>query len=181
MGEFILKFCGIDLAVKRPSTIAIFEDSLIHVSDVVSDEEILSGCSGSKVTAIDSPLSMSKGFRKVDKMMIRNGFRVLPPSWMKGLVERAIRLNSVLNSEVIETHPTSSEKNINLNWRDFGAKKKDEVDAVMCAIVAYFKHSGNILKVEAEDGTIYLLPRGTLVIEKRSENIYEFKDFYPTL
>ncbi|AAY79542.1 DUF429 domain-containing protein [Sulfolobus acidocaldarius] len=176
-----MKFCGIDLAVKRPSTIAVFENTLIYVSDVVTDGEILSGCSGSKIIAIDSPLSMSKGFRKVDRLMIKNGFRVLPPSWMKGLVERAIRLNSILNAEVIETHPTSSEKNINLNWKDVGAKKKDELDAVICALVAYFKDKGNILKIEAEDGIIYLLPRGTLKIERKSENIYEFKDFYPAL
>ena len=175
MGK-VLKFCGIDLAVKRPSAVGLFLDSIIRVKEVLKDEEIIEYCKDSEVVAIDSPLSHSKGFRDVDKEMIKRGYKVLPPSWMRSLVDRAIRL-SLSFKKVIETHPTSSMKNVGLDWRKL-SNKKDIIDAVVCSLVAYFYHSGNIMVVRASDGEIFLLPKGRLEIYKIDELTFQFKTFY---
>ncbi|MEM0373567.1 MAG: DUF429 domain-containing protein [Sulfolobaceae archaeon] len=131
------------------------EDGIISVKKLMSDEEIINECRNA-LSAIDSPLLLSNGFRKVDIEMIRKGYRVLPPSFMKSLVERAIRISREI--KVIETHPTSSAKNLGLNWREF-TNIKDEFDAVLCVLAAFSYHIGIAQKVEAEDGEIYLVPK----------------------
>ncbi|MFP3217256.1 DUF429 domain-containing protein [Acidianus sp.] len=142
----------------------------IEVKFLATDEEIINYCKDAKVTSIDSPLSLSKGFREVDKKMIRNGYKVLPPSFMASLVKRAIKLSSLLPN-VIETHPTSSMKNLGINWKEY-AKKKDEIDAVICAITAYAYDNHIVLKISANDGVIYLLPKGFPKPIKVSEGYY---------
>ena len=145
-------------------------NNLIEVKFLSTDDEIINYCKDARIVAIDSPLSMSKGFREVDKKMIREGYRVLPPSFMKSLVERAIRLSRVL-SNVIETHPTSSMKNMGINWRDY-TTKKDEIDAVICALTAYAYDNNLTYKISGIDGTIYLLPKGFPKPVKLDEGYY---------
>jgi len=130
------------------------KENRIEVREVISDEEIIQLCKNTLV-AIDSPLSLSKGYRRVDIEMIKRGYRVLPPSFMTSLVKRAMNLSKELR--VIETHPTSSAKNLGLYWRDF-TKVKDEFDAVLCALAAFSYDVGIAQKIEAEDGVIYLVP-----------------------
>ncbi|BDC19386.1 hypothetical protein [Acidianus sp. HS-5] len=145
-------------------------DNIIQVKFLSTDEEIIDYCKDAKLVAIDSPLSMSKGFREVDKKMIRSGYKVLPPSFMKSLVERAIRISKLLPS-VIETHPTSSMKNLGINWKEY-TKKKDEIDAVICAITAYAYDNKMVFKISDVDGIIYLLPKAFPKPIKVSENYY---------
>lgn len=165
-------YCGIDLAVRRKSAVAKIEDNkrdevIIHTNFLNTNEEIVQYCKGSKVIAIDSPLSLSQGYRNVDKEMIRKGYRVLPPSFMKSLVLRALALISYFpNSKVIETHPTSSLKKLGINWRTF-SNVKDEVDAVVCVLVAYSYDLGIAEKISSNDGEIYLLPKN-IKLEKMS-------------
>lgn len=166
-----MKFCGIDLAVVRPSSIGILENNIVSVSEVSTDEEIYETCNDAKVVSIDSPLSHSRGFREVDKEMIRRGYRVLPPSWMKSLVERAINIKGLLNTTVIETHPTSSMKNLNLNWKEL-ANKKDTVDAVMCALVSAYYYIRKAVEISSHDGTIYILPKDNIKIVKLYDNSF---------
>ncbi len=149
-------YCGIDLAVKRKTAIGVLREKEIKIIEATTDEKIIEICKHANIVAIDSPLSHSKGFRKVDKEMIKRGFKVLPPSFMVSLVDRAIRLSKEL--KVIETHPTSSLKNIGLNWKDLH-DIKDYVDAAICAITAMEYDNSNVEEISADDGTIYLLPK----------------------
>ena len=173
---------GLDLAAKenRPSGLAIAKDNIvIMVSKVYSDEEILDTIlkHDVKVVAVDAPLSHARTYRKVDLEMKRKGLNVLPPGWrtMKPLVDRAIALKDKLNEngvKVIETHPrstlkTSGYKNgmslisTHLTIEPYVLNKlsKDEIDALICLLVAYYYVKGDIEKIEADDGVIYLLPK----------------------
>ena len=163
-------YCGIDLAVKRKTAIGVLEKYEIQIVEVYTNEEIINLCSKAKVVAIDSPLSHSNGFRNVDKAMIRNGYKVLPPSFMKKLVDRAIELSKQLGN-VIETHPTSSMKNINMNWKEFHVIK-DYVDAAICAAVAMAYDNGCAMEIEANDGKIYLLKKS---FPYRLEKVDDFR------
>ncbi|BCU69158.1 DUF429 domain-containing protein [Stygiolobus caldivivus] len=167
-----MKLCGIDLAVKRPSTVGVLLGDKIEVFEA-GDEGIVKLCEDAEVVSIDSPLSHSKGFRDVDKQMIRNGYRVLPPSWMKGLVDKALALSSTLRGTVIETHPTSSLKNIGLDWRKFGVKK-DLIDAVVCSLVSLFYKRGEAMEIKGSDGAIYLLPKKRIEVIRITDSVYTF-------
>lgn len=164
-------YCGIDLAVRRRTAVAKLSakelgETIIEHSLVTTDEEIVDYCKGSMVVAIDSPLSLTKGFRNVDKEMIRKGYRVLPPSFMESLVKRAMELISYFKeSVVIETHPTSSIKKLGIDWKNF-TNIKDEIDAVICALTAYCYYLGIAERISSNDGVIYLLPKN-VYLEKR--------------
>ncbi|HIQ02838.1 MAG TPA: DUF429 domain-containing protein [Desulfurococcales archaeon] len=172
---------GLDLAAKetRPSGLSIAENCKIKfIGKVYYDRDILKHIVefNVKVLAIDAPLSHAKTYRKVDLEMKRRGFKVLPPGWryMRILVERAIKLKSILERYgivVIETHPKSALKNS--GYKDYKqlikshlildelvleSLSKDEIDSLICLLVAYYYVKGCVDKVEAEDGVIYLLP-----------------------
>lgn len=164
-------YCGIDLAVKRKTTIGVLNNYEIRIYEVSTNEEIIQLCSKANITAIDSPLSHSKGFRNVDKEMIRRGFRVLPPSFISKLVERAIELSRSLKN-VIETHPTSTLKNLGINWRRLH-EVKDYVDAAACAMVALGYEIGYVEEIKANDGVIYLLSKN-FPYELKRKDYYTF-------
>ncbi|WOE49992.1 DUF429 domain-containing protein [Sulfuracidifex metallicus] len=167
-----MTFCGIDLAVKRKTDVALLSGNKATVYEVDTDEEIVSLCSSSRLIAIDSPLLLLK-YRDVDKEMIRRGFKVLPPSFMVSLVERAISLRSFMS--MLETHPTSSLKNADICWRDL-SKKKDIIDAVISAMAARLYYEGKAQVIEAHDGKVILLPKGRYNIIPVGEN--RFYVFY---
>lgn len=169
-----MKFCGIDLAVKRPSAVGIMEGDTVCVVELDSDEDIYKSCNDAVVIAIDSPLSHSNGYREVDKMMKKKGFRVLPPSWMRSLVERALKLQNSFSQKsiIIETHPTSSMKNLGINWRDID-RKKDIVDALFCALVSFYYYRGIAERISAKDGEIYIMPKDKLNIERVNDNCFK--------
>lgn len=176
-----MKFCGIDLAVKRPSAVGILEGNVVCVKELMSDEEIYEECKDALVISIDSPLSHSSGYREVDKLMKRMGYKVLPPSWMKSLVDRAISLQKMFsNAIVIETHPTSSMKNVNVNWREID-ESKDVVDAIMCALVSLYYYKGKALEISANDGKIYLLPKENIKIERTNDKCFKISSLTPPL
>ncbi len=156
-----MSFCGIDLAVTRRTDVAVMRGYHVKVYEVVSDEEIISLCVNSKAVAIDSPLNSY--YRDVEREMLRHGYKVLPPSFMKSLTERGIRLRSSMR--VIETHPTSSLKNIGLNWRDL-SEKKDIVDALVSAMTAKLYYQGKAEVISSHDGQIVVLPKTTFNIVK---------------
>ncbi|WP_205760703.1 hypothetical protein [Acidianus sulfidivorans] len=105
--------------------------------------------------------------------MLKNGYKVLPPSFMISLVRRAIKLKENFNY-VIETHPTSSLKKLNINWRTF-SNIKDEVDAVICALTAYAHDLGIAEEILADDGAIYLLPKNIEIRKDKNNNFYYFR------
>ncbi|QGA53292.1 DUF429 domain-containing protein [Sulfolobus sp. E5-1-F] len=164
-------YCGIDLAVRRKTAVAVLINNEIKIIELVTNDEIIESCKRAKVTAIDSPLSHCKGFRNVDKEMIKRKLKVLPPSFMKTLVERAIQLKEKLYN-VIETHPTSSMKLIGLNWRELH-EVKDYVDAALCAMAAMAYDLGYAEEIKADDGIIYLLST-KFPYELKRKNYFEF-------
>jgi len=173
-----LKFCGIDLAVKRPSAVGILENNIVCVKELMDNIEIYEECKDALVISIDAPLSTSNGFREVDKEMIRKGYKVLPPSWMRELVNKAIALKELfVNKVVIETHPTSSLKNLNLNWREFSSKK-DIIDAVICALTSYYYFIRKTMEISSIDGSIYILPPETIKINKISDKCFKIISQY---
>lgn len=175
---------GIDLAGsrRRPTGLAILKasrasgPSLLFSGTVYSDEELLSLIEefDVKCASIDAPLSPSaRGYRKIDLALIRSGLRVLPPSFpgMRALVERALKIKGALEARrviVIETHPRSSLKlsgcgdltellsrhGINVGKR----VGKDEGDAIICALTAYYYLAGKAVIFREADGEIVLLP-----------------------
>jgi len=174
-----LKFCGIDLAVKRPSAVGVFEGEIVCVKELITNEEIYEECKDALVISIDSPLSHSSGYREVDKLMKRSGYKVLPPSWMKSLVDKAISLQKTFsNATVIETHPTSSMKNVNIDWKEID-KSKDVVDAIMCALVSLYYYERKAVEISANDGKIFLLPKGSLEIEKLGNKCFKISSLNP--
>jgi Uncharacterized conserved protein len=122
---------------------------------------------------VDAPLSLAEGFREVDREMLRHGFRVLPPGWrgMRVLVKRAVKLSQLLAGlgvTVIETHPRSAlaasgctaEMLLKMHGVEPGrGLTKDELDAVISAIVARYYAEGARAEVRGPDGCIHLLPR----------------------
>lgn len=176
----MVRVAGIDLAgsTHNPSGVCILSNTRIDFLGVLySDEEIVSLILSAKprTAAIDAPLTHSRGYREVDREMIKHGYRVLPPGWrgMKMLVSRAILIKEKLEEnsiKVIETHPRSALKSSNCNSVDrllsmygisFEKKRisRDELDAVIAALVAHHYELGDVEVVEAYDGKIYLLPR----------------------
>jgi len=132
-----------------------------------------------RLVVIDSPLAFPKQgwFRKVDIMMKRLGYRVLPPMWrgMQMLVERAIKIKNLLEEagiHVLETHPRSAWlasscespieavklvcKGVPENLKSL---KRDVVDALVALAVGVEYVRGNAVRVCAEDGCIHLLPK----------------------
>jgi predicted nuclease with RNAse H fold len=167
---------------RRISGLAVLDlnnKMFIYVGKLYKDSEIIRTILAYKpqVLAIDSPLGFATGFREVDLLMKKMGYPVLPPGWrsMRMLIERSLRLKNIIekyNIYVIETHPRSALKSsgcssieellerekITLNM-NIWSLSKDELDAVIAAIVAKHYVEGDAFRVEARDGIIYLLPR----------------------
>ena len=171
---------GLDLRARqdRPSGIAFFQNkNPVFVSKVYTDNEIFSLMIKYKpqIVAIDSPLSHSRGFRNVDKKMIRMGYKVLPPGWlaMKKLISRALMIRESLMKNgitVIETHPRSSLLSSGCSLEELFSHEgidqqfitnlsKDEIDAIIAALTAYYYVIGDFISVKDVDGEIILLPR----------------------
>ncbi|QKQ99135.1 DUF429 domain-containing protein [Metallosphaera tengchongensis] len=165
-------YCGIDLAVKRESAVAVMTGNLIEVQFLLADEEIINACEEAKVVAIDAPLTYKEGYREVDLLLVRRGLRVFPPSFIKALTYRGMELSKSLNA--IETHPTSSFKILGWDWKDL-SNNKDEADSVISAVTAYHYTMGKTLSFKAVDGEIHLLkpPRPSISSVGRRRYIIE--------
>ncbi len=118
-------------------------------------------------------------FRSVDRLARRLGYPVMPPTLgpMRVLTLRAWRLAGELASlgvEVIETHPRSAlisagvssveELLVKLGFKsqvDLRGLSRDEKDSIIASITAYcYVVKWCLGKVEAGDGTIYLVDLG---------------------
>lgn len=170
---------GLDLSgsTRRPSGLAIIEEfEILYLDLLIYDEDIIRVIKRYKpvVLAIDSPFTHAEGYREVDLVMKRMGFKVLPPGWrgMKLLVDRCLSIRRALEEagvSTIETHPTSCLKSSNcytyesllsrFNWLEYLYRSRDELDALICALVALLYAENKALSIKASDGAIYLLPR----------------------
>jgi hypothetical protein len=131
-----------------------------------------------ELVAVDAPIIEEPSYRKVDRIARSLGYPVLPPTLgpMRSLTRRAWSLFNELTRigvTVIETHPRSALLSSGYaNVRDLVAGigltsrveleglRRDEVDAVISAIVAYCYVTGFCIdEVRAEDGVIYIVRR----------------------
>ena len=139
---------GIDLAVKKPTAIAVLDEcQLLYLGLADTDEEIVYTTSLFKpsVVAIDAPLTLpeeGKWVRDVEVELRSLGYRLLPPLLgpMKSLTERGIRISRMFSAEVIEIHPATSLKAMGLTREDlrrkFGVRHRDLIDAIAAALTA---------------------------------------------
>ena len=169
---------GLDLAgkEKNKTAIAFYETSTraFILKEAYKNEQIIKILEkfNPKVIAIDAPLTFplsNKAFREAEKQLITKGFRPLPlnmPS-MEILVKRAIKLKAHIFSnlkevEIIECFASASLKVLYLNKLELEKKlkrklDKDDVDALACALTAYFYKKGNYeILGKKEEGTIIL-------------------------
>ncbi|MEZ0318675.1 MAG: DUF429 domain-containing protein [Pyrobaculum sp.] len=139
---------GVDLAVVRPTAVAVLEEcDLLYLALASSDEEVVwtALLFKPRAVAIDAPLTApegGRGLRDVETQLRRLGYRLLPPMMggMKDLTLRGIRLSKSMSADVVEVHPTTSLKAMGLSRRDverrYGVKQKDLVDAIVAALTA---------------------------------------------
>jgi len=176
----MVKYAGIDLAgsPRNPSGVAILDStdtiSMVFIGILHNDDEIIELLTRFKpvVVAIDAPLSHSRGYREVDRLLLRHNYRVLPPGWrgMSMLVDRALTLVRSLTSmgiKVIETHPRSALKSSGCRSPSELAERiglsfekrlsRDEEDALVASVVAYGHDHGYTVVFRATDGEIILL------------------------
>jgi len=179
--EFLEELCrscrllaGVDLAVSRPSTIALVDQcgGSIVVLDSTNDRliELLKRCKP-LVVAVDAPITKPEGgyARELERAAWRRGFKLLPPMMggMSKLTEVGVKLREELSSisEVIETHPRSAAINAGIEPREFALDlldvplPRDWNDAIISAFVALAYHLGEFDVVRASDGELYLLPK----------------------
>ncbi len=200
-------YIGIDLAgnEQNPSgwCILIAKENFFETKIMYSDEELIrktmecsplrnegirllsSQFQRPKIIAIDAPLSLPKSGvnRTAENEMRRLGFRIFPPLFSKGmktLTERGIEISKKFREkgvQVIEVHPTSSMRALDLNSRenekltevflefeldiDLSEKKlvDHEFDALVAAFTAFLYDKGLCLSVGDIDEGQIIIPR----------------------
>lgn len=179
-------FGGIDLAASERKYSGIcFLNGKFFVTKVLNDEEILNLISKFKprVVAIDAPLSkpiFNKSFRMCDLELIKMKIKFFPLNMrsMKMLTERGINLKNKIEKrfkflKVIETYPGAcydilsikrkSKEDILKFYESIGLKlnknlSKDEIDSIMCAIVARsFYYRRSLAIGNKKEGQIFLI------------------------
>lgn len=176
-----MKFVGIDLAGTPKHntgfcilTASDFKGEKFAETKILStDKEIIEETkkANPKVIAIDAPLS--KGERRCDYELRIYGALPLTLKSMEMLADRGIRISSELRKErfnVIEVFATASAKILGfynksreveqkelikvIKGIDKRVLKKDEIDAIFCAITAYLYYFGKTTEVGDKTGKV---------------------------
>lgn len=160
------------------------EEKFIKTKILYTDEEIISEFSSENplIIAIDAPLSKGKfGNRKCDIELRNYGALPITLRGMKKLTERGIKIskifnelikNSNKNSKVIEVFATASGKILGFYDNDSFQEqkklmkvfkgidnkilKKDEIDAIFCAITAYLHYLNKTVEIGDEEGKVII-------------------------
>lgn len=146
------KIIGIDLHIKRPSIICIFEEFLASFIESENEVEEILNCKP-EIVVVDAPLSIEIPFRKFERRLMRLGYRFLPLSMksMKCLAEKAIRIKETIEEygiKIFETHPGSLARKILVDM-----KEKDKRDSFICAIMGFLYKRG---LCNLSDGFLYI-------------------------
>ncbi|OQX18862.1 MAG: hypothetical protein BWK75_06180 [Candidatus Altiarchaeales archaeon A3] len=176
-----MKFVGIDLAgITKHSTgfciltISDFKgDKFAETKILNTDKEIIEEIKKAKpeIIAIDAPLS--KGNRKCDYDLKIYGALPLTLKSMEILAERGIKISGELRKEnfnVVEVFATATAKILGFHNKsreveqkelikvikgiDKRLLKKDEIDAIFCAITAYLYYFSKTTEVGDETGKV---------------------------
>lgn len=179
---------GIDLAgvPENPSGLAAWKNREVKTRLLYTDKQILQEISSEKpeIIAIDAPFSLPKKgiFRKADKEMIQNGYRVFPPGLpaMRKLTMRAIKLNKLIKEKgfrPIEVHPTSSCKALSIPPKkcrkiqtalaQIGLEgdclvrrlASHEIDAILAALTAYLHIKNQTEALGNEEEGYIIVPK----------------------
>ncbi len=179
---------GIDLAgnSENPTGWALWKNRTLKTSLFYADDEILKGVARNKpaIIAIDAPFNLPKKgiLRNADKEMIRKGYRVFPPSLpaMRKLTVRATKLNRLIAEKgykIIEVHPTSTRKALNMpskDWRKIQtllthiglegelttrALTPHEIDAITAALTAYLYMQKQTEAIGDEEEGYIIIPK----------------------
>ena len=180
---------GIDLAgsSRNPTGWARLKGNTVKAFLLYTDSEILENTlrNHPALIAIDAPLSLPKKgefFRKADREMIRKGYRVFPPNLpaMKKLALRAIRLNRLIEEKrykVIEVHPTSTRKALQMPLKDWKAIQEilktlglkgeletrplatHEIDAVTAALTAVLHLKSQTERIGDDEEGCIIVPK----------------------
>jgi len=178
---------GLDLAglPSNPTGFALLINREFKTGLVHSDEEIFELFSRSRSTlaAIDAPLRLpvNGNLRQADRLLIKRGFRVLPPTFagMKKLTARGILIAGELRERgvgVIEVHPRTSGKILSgtaerKEWLKRLRKKglmvgrnmsEHEVDAIIAALTGWLHLAGRTEEIGTFDEGTIVIPRGPL-------------------
>jgi predicted nuclease with RNAse H fold len=151
-----------------------------------TDSQILEALTQSKpeIIAVDAPFRLPKRgiLRNADREMIKNGYRVFPPtlSAMRTLTLRAIKLNKLIAKKgfrTIEVHPTSTCKALNMPSKDWGkiqtvltqigldgdfkvrALTPHEIDAVIAALTAHIYIRNQTRALGDEEEGYIIIPK----------------------
>jgi predicted nuclease with RNAse H fold len=182
---------GIDLSGKpqNPTGLAVWINRVVKTTLLYGDDQILETIAQNKpdIIAIDAPFSLPKSglLRKVDREMIKNGYRVFPLSLpaMKKLTIRAMALNRLISEKefkTVEVHPTSTCKALGMPKKDWGKIQtilvqmglegdlkvrtlvSHEIDAVLAALTAY-------LHIKNQTEALGDKNEGYIIIPKKQE------------
>ena len=179
---------GIDLAGKpeNPTGWAICENKTVKTSLLYMDNQILEAVTQNKpeIIAVDAPFNLPKSgiLRKADREMIKNGYRVFPPTLpaMKILTIRAMKLNRLIAEKgfkTIEVHPTSTCKALSIPPKDWGKVQtaltqiglegdlkvrtltSHEIDAVIAALTACLYMRNQTKELGDEEEGYIIVPK----------------------
>ena len=179
---------GIDLAGKpeNPTGWTICENKTVKTSLLYMDNQILEAITQNKpeIIAVDAPFSLPKSgmLRKADIEMIKNGYRVFPPTLpaMKILTMRAMKLNRLIAEKgfkTIEVHPTSTCKALSIPPKDWGKVQtaltqiglegdlkvrtltSHEIDAVIAALTACLYMRNQTKELGDEEEGYIIVPK----------------------
>lgn len=180
-----MKYAGLDLAAKPTniSGLAILESTkdkpkITSLTNVYSDEQIIKTLKDVDYLAIGAPIingSIPKGYREFENQLIGLGLRLMSPSLLNVLVNRAQKIISKLpqSIKVIEVHPRSSALMLGLNSNrpvfnqprlkklinnnNFGVANKHQFDALIAACTGSLHHK-NRVRVIGENGSSISIP-----------------------
>lgn len=166
---------GIDLAVRRPSSLAGLTGEGIWLWRSEA-KELLENKLLADVVVIDAPLSLPKagGFRDFERKLISKGYRLLPINmrYMRELAMLGMELRRKFENSgsiVLETHPSSAIKALGesreglvhtlsrFGFHPGAPKSKDDIDALICLLAGILYRKGEV-DVLGED-TIFVLPK----------------------
>jgi len=171
-----MRLIGIDLAARTTnvSSIATYEDGRIRTYSVYSDENILEIIKNFKpdVLAIDAPLVVvEKPFRSAEREMQQFGYKLMPLNTpdMQDLAKRASSIGYAIENltKVIECHPNSTKKALNVNnVKELKnvkflniIKNEHESDAIFAVVTALFFKEDNYNSFGDDEEGYIIVPK----------------------
>ncbi len=168
---------GIDLAVKRASSLAGYSKGSRIGLWRMDPHKLLESDLEAKLVVVDAPLSLPKegAFRDFERAVLSRGYRLLPMKKgpMRELAIMGSRLRTKLESrgiKVIETHPSSVLRALEttryhvvsllsrVGFTPGPPVSRDDEDALVCLLVGILYLRGEVEFFEGEEGSM-VLPR----------------------